>query len=83
MQGSLFLRPDDPRRLALMGANDGINRRYGRDRVRFAGTALERDCELKAEFHSPRYTTRWDELLRVRNRRRQEPPPASVSDRRV
>ena len=65
VQGSLFLQPDDPRRLALMGAIDGINQRYGRDRVRFAGTGLERGWKLKAEFHSPRYTTRWDELLRV------------------
>ncbi len=48
-----------------MGAIDGINQRYGRDRVRFAGTGLERGWKLKAEFHSPRYTTRWDELLRV------------------
>ncbi|WP_298962633.1 Y-family DNA polymerase [uncultured Methylobacterium sp.] len=65
VQGSLFLQPDDPRRLALMGAIDGINQRYGRDRVRFAGTGLGRGWKLKAEFHSPRYTTRWDELLRV------------------
>ena len=48
-----------------MGAIDGINQRYGRDRVRFAGTGLGRGWKLKAEFHSPRYTTRWDELLRV------------------
>ncbi|WP_428833848.1 DUF4113 domain-containing protein, partial [Methylorubrum populi] len=24
-----------------------------------------RAWKLRAEFHSPRYTTRWDELLRV------------------
>lgn len=65
VQGSLFLRPDDHRRVELMGAIDAINRRYGRDRVRFAGTGLDRGWKLKAEFHSPRYTTRWDELLRV------------------
>ncbi|KMO23406.1 Y-family DNA polymerase [Methylobacterium indicum] len=65
VQGSLFLRPDDRRRVELMGAIDAINRRYGRDRVRFAGTGLSRGWKLKAEFHSPRYTTRWDELLRV------------------
>ena len=65
VQGSLFLKPDDPRRLALMGAIDAVNRRYGRDRVRFAGTGLKRGWKLKAEFHSPRYTTRWDELLRI------------------
>lgn len=65
VQGSLFLRPDEARRVSLMRAMDAINRRYGRDRVRFAGTGLDRAWKLRAEFHSPRYTTRWDELLRV------------------
>jgi DNA polymerase V len=48
-----------------MLAVDAINRRYGRDRVRFATSGLDRPWKLKAEFHSPRYTTRWGELLTV------------------
>lgn len=65
VQGSLFLRPDDPRRVALMGAVDQLNRRYGRDRVRYATTGIERGWKLRADFYSPRYTTRWSDLLSI------------------
>jgi hypothetical protein len=53
VQGSLFLRADDRRRVTLMLAIDAFNRRYGRDRVRFAGTGLDRAWKLRADFHSP------------------------------
>lgn len=36
-----------------------------RDRVRFATSSPDRPWKLQAEFHSPRYTTRWGELLNV------------------
>lgn len=65
VQGSLFLRPDTPERVRLMGAADVLNARYGRDRVRYACTGMERPWKLKAEFLSQRYTTRWGELLNV------------------
>ena len=65
IQGSLFLTPDDPRRVALMAAVDGLNARHGRDRVRFAGSGLDRPWKLRAAFLSRRYTTRWDELVQV------------------
>lgn len=65
VQGSLFIRPDTPERVALMGAIDGLNARFGRDRVRYAISGMERGWKLKAEFHSPRYTTQWAELLQV------------------
>ncbi|MFD0939047.1 hypothetical protein [Methylobacterium trifolii] len=41
VQGSLFLRPDDPRRVAPMLAVDVINLRYNRDRVQFAATGVD------------------------------------------
>lgn len=65
VQGSLFLRPDTPERVRLMQLVDELNARHGRDRVRFACSGLDRGWKLKAEFHSPRYTTRWGELLAV------------------
>ncbi|TXN40620.1 DUF4113 domain-containing protein [Methylobacterium sp. WL30] len=65
VQCSLFLRPDDPRRVKLMGAVDHLNHRYGRDRVRYASTGIERGWKLRVEFLSPRFTTRWSELLSV------------------
>ena len=67
VQGSLFLTPDSPRRQAAMAAMDKLNTRFGKDRVRFAcsGLAEARDWWTKADFLSPRRTTRWEELLAV------------------
>jgi DNA polymerase V len=65
VQGSLFIQPDPPQRVRLMEMVDGLNRRFGRDRVRFACSGMDRGWKLKAEFLSKRYTTRWGQLLTV------------------
>ncbi len=65
VQGSLFLRPDRPERSALMQAMDALNARYGRDRVRYACSGQDRPWQLRAEYLSQRYTTRWSELLSI------------------
>lgn len=65
VQGSLFLRPDTPERVRLMGMVDDLNRRFGRDRIRFACSGMDRAWKLKAEFLSQRFTTQWTELLKV------------------
>ena len=65
VQGGLFDRPDDGRSIRRMRAIDQLNARFGRGTVGF-GTAGERHgWKLRREFISPRYTTVWDELLRV------------------
>jgi DNA polymerase V len=65
VQGALFDRPDDARSVKRMRAIDALNTRYGRGTISF-GTAGERQAwALRREFMSPRYTTVWDELLRV------------------
>jgi DNA polymerase V len=65
VQGGLFDRPDDARSIRRMRAIDQLNARFGRGTVGF-GTAGERHgWKLRREFISPRYTTVWDELLRV------------------
>jgi DNA polymerase V len=65
VQGGLFDRPDDARSIRRMRALDQLNARFGRGTVGF-GTAGERHgWKLRREFISPRYTTVWDELLRV------------------
>ena len=65
VQGGLFDRPDDARSIRRMRAIDQLNARFGRGAVGF-GTAGERHgWGLRREFISPRYTTEWDELLRV------------------
>jgi DNA polymerase V len=65
VQAGLFDAPDDARSMARMRAIDALNARFGRATVAF-GTAGERQpWGLRREFISPRYTTVWDELLRV------------------
>jgi DNA polymerase V len=65
VQGGLFDRPDDARSIRRMCAIDQLNARFGRGTVGF-GTAGERHgWKLRREFISPRYTTEWNELLRV------------------
>jgi DNA polymerase V len=65
VQEGLFDKPDDARRVALMRTLDGLNVRFGRETVSFAVAGCRRPWKLRREFLSPRYTTEWDELLRV------------------
>ena len=65
VRGALFDRPDTPRSQARMRAVDGLNRRFGRDTVSFAASGRRRAWKLRSEFISQRFTTDWDELLRV------------------
>lgn len=49
----------------VSAAVDAINRRYGREAVRFAAAGAGGGWRPRAERRSPRYTTNWDELVRV------------------
>lgn len=49
----------------LMTAMDEVNRRMGRGTIFPAAAGIGRAWRLKAEHHSARYTTRWDELPQV------------------
>ena len=59
---------DDDRRLRAMYAVDAINRRHGRHTVRPLSLSAERDWDMRRQRLSPRYTTRIDEVLRVKAR---------------
>lgn len=53
----------------LMGALDGLNRRYGRGTVLLGSTGLERDRRrwaMKQDRRTPQYTTRWEDMPVVR-----------------
>ena len=65
VQGSLFLRPDDPRSKSLMASIDVLNRRYGRGTVAYGTATGAKGWTLRAEHLSGRYTTRWGDLLAV------------------
>jgi DNA polymerase V len=65
VQGALFDQPDDVRSISRMRSVDQLNARFGRGTIGF-GTVGERQVwGLQREFISPRYTTDWNELLRV------------------
>lgn len=64
-QGSLFTEGVTPAQKTLMAVMDSSNRRWGKDFLRFAATGLKRGWAGKHEIQSPRYTTCFDELLKV------------------
>ena len=61
-----LFRAADPQSEALMAAVDGLNARFGRGTVFPAAAGVERGWRLRAEHRTPRWTTRLDELPRVR-----------------
>ncbi|EPO8265275.1 Y-family DNA polymerase [Raoultella planticola] len=50
----------------LMEVLDHLNAKDGRGTVYFAGQGIQRGWQMKREMLSPRYTTRYDDLLKVR-----------------
>jgi DNA polymerase V len=65
-QQSLILRADGERHLRLMKAVDKINCKYGRHTVRTLAMGNDWRWEMRRERLSGRYTTRLDEVLRVK-----------------
>ncbi|RAR64284.1 DNA polymerase V [Onishia taeanensis] len=55
------------RRQNLMATVDILNRELGRDKVRLGLPRQENSWRLKCEKRSPRYTTRWEELVVVKS----------------
>lgn len=64
-QGDVFTNGPDERLVVLSRVMDRINHRHGRDTVRVAGAGYDLSWHHKQQWMSPRYTTRWPELLRV------------------
>lgn len=55
-------RPSDH----LMGVVDRINKDHGPDTLFFGAQGVTKEWKMRCGSRSPRYTTQWDELLRVR-----------------
>jgi DNA polymerase V len=66
IQQDLFSAPDSPKQQALMQALDAINARYGRDTLHLAGQGIKQRWKMRREKLSPRFTTCWEELPRVK-----------------
>lgn len=66
IQSNLFVPPSENNKRFLMSALDNINFSMRDDVVKFASAGLSRDWKMRREFRSPRYTSRWDELRKVK-----------------
>ena len=66
-QGVLFdAAPDRARSVRAMAALDALNERFGRDTVHLGSAGLARRWAMLSENRTPRYTTNWSELPKVR-----------------
>ena len=71
VQGHLFQASKHQHSDQLMAVVDSLNKRMGRGTVQFAAQGLERGQHrrtwgMRQQWRSPRYTTRWEELVKVR-----------------
>jgi DNA polymerase V len=66
IQANLFEPPSKSVGRFLMEMMDNINFSMRDDIVKFASTGISRNWKMRQEFHSPRYTTRWEELYKVK-----------------
>ena len=65
VQPDLF-RPATGHEKPLMAALDAVNTRFGRGALRLLGQGIPQLWGMTREKLSPRFTTAWDELVRVR-----------------
>jgi DNA polymerase V len=65
-QQSILVGIDSERRARLMQAVDQLNKRYGSHTVRPLAVSYQHGWEMRREHLSPRYTTRLNEVLRVK-----------------
>jgi DNA polymerase V len=65
IQGNLFVAPSTNCQRLLMNMIDNVNFSMRDDVLKFATTGTVRNWKMQKNFHSPRYTTRWDELREV------------------
>ena len=66
VQLNLLTAAVDPPDEKLMAVIDSLNRRYGTGTIRFASEGMRQDWKMRTDMRSPRYTSRWDELLVVK-----------------
>ena len=66
IQAHLFDQHDWERSKKLMVAIDAINKEWGSGTIRYAAVGLRPGWLMRCARRSPRYTTRWQELVTVR-----------------
>jgi DNA polymerase V len=65
VQGNLFLPDTKNRSKLLMDIIDNINFSQRNDILKFASSGTERNWKMQQNFHSPKYTSRWEDLCLV------------------
>jgi len=65
IQSDLFLSNNKNQERLLMSMIDNINSSMRDDVLKFAASGTVRNWKMQKNFHSPRYTTRWDEICTV------------------
>jgi DNA polymerase V len=66
MQMDLFGRYDTKANETFMQTIDAINTFHGKGTVKFAACGIDQFWKMLSQMKSPCYTTRWNELLRVK-----------------
>lgn len=65
-QSNLFNDGPDDRQIKLARIVDKLNYRYGRDKLRLASAGYDPTWHHKQQWMSPRYTTQWKDILKVK-----------------
>ncbi|MDI9363790.1 MAG: Y-family DNA polymerase [Flavobacterium sp.] len=66
IQGNLFVPEATNKSRMLMNTMDNMNFAMRDDIIKFASSGTTRNWKMQKNFHSPRYTTRWDELYEIK-----------------
>ncbi len=66
VQGNLFLPNNKNRSKLLMDMIDNINFSQRNDILKFASNGTTRNWKMQQNFHSPKYTSRWEDLCEVK-----------------
>jgi len=65
VQGNLFVAEVTHKKRLLMNMMDNINFSMRDDILKFASSGTTRNWKMQQNFHSPRYTTRWEEIYEI------------------
>ncbi len=66
VQGNLFVPETNNKTRMLMSVMDNINFSQRDDILKYAAAGTTRDWKMQQNFRSPKYTSRWDQLCKVR-----------------
>ena len=66
IQGNLFAPPAKNRERFLMEMIDNVNFSMRDDVLKFATAGTTKNWKMQQNFHSPKYTSRWEDLCKVK-----------------